>query len=393
MSSTTTLAGLTTPLSVDEASAVIYAAIAARGVDTTAWKAGSVVRTIVAGLAIIVAALSSLISQIAASGFLTLSTGTWLRLVALYVYDVTASDGSFATGVVRFTNSGVGVYLAIPIGNLIVKNPTTGKTYRNVAVVSIPASSTVDVAVQADEIGSASTSSATTITTMVSVLAGVTCSNPAAVVGADPDNDATVRLLCSEKLGSLSPNGAPDAYAYVARRALDASGAPIGVTRVKTVPDGIGGIDFYAATPSGGVSGSTGPSVGNLGIIDDAIQAQVVPRSVTCRTHSATTLAISTTYELWIPSTDTRSDAQIRALVDARLLAFISTRDIGGDVIPPAGGMVYKTAIEDEVGAAVPSVKRAVTVPAGDTAVSGTQAPIMGANTCTAIHRVVGSSL
>ena len=156
---TATLAQLTKPLTVDEASATIYAALATRGVDTTIWKAGSVVRTIVAALAIIVAALSSLISLIAASGFLTLSSGKWLRLVALYVYGVgtvadggdgSLSDGTFATGRVRFVNSGVGVYAAIPIGNLIVKNPTTGKVYRSTEIATIGASATVFVAMQAD---------------------------------------------------------------------------------------------------------------------------------------------------------------------------------------------------------------------------------------------------
>lgn len=398
---TATLAQLTTPLSVDDASATIYTALAARGIDVTLWKAGSVVRTIVAALAIIVAALSSLISLIAASGFLKLSRGKWLRFVALYVYNVgtladggdgSVSDGTFSTGLVTFTNSGAGVYVGIPIGNLVVKNPTTGAVYRNTALCSIFAFGSSNIAMQADVLGSGGTSGAATITTMVSVLAGVTCSNAAALVGRDADADATVQLLCSEKLGTLSPNGAPDAYAFVARSAVRADGSSIGVSRVRTVPDGVGGIDLYVATPSGGVSGSVGPSVGDLGVIDDAIQARTVPRAVTNRTHSATTLAIGTTYELWIPSTNTQTDAQILAAVDAALLAFISSRDIGGDMI--GGGFVFKTALEDVVGAVVVGTKkRAVTVPAADVAIGATQAPIMAANTCTAIHRVVGASL
>lgn len=394
MSASTTLADLTKPLTVDEASAVLYSALANRGVDVTAWKAGSVVRTIVAGLAIIVAAFSDLVSKIAASGFLSLSKGVWLRLVALYVYGVTASDGAFATGTITLTNGGGGVFTSVPIGNLVVKNATTGKTYRNTAVFSLGAMGTVNVAIQADEIGSASTSVATAIATMVSTMNLVTCSNAAAVVGVDPDDDETVRLLCAEKLGTLSPDGAPDAYAFIARTAKDSSGVSIGVTRVRTIPDGIGGLDLYVATPTGGVTGSTGPSVGNLGAIDDLIQSQVVPRGITCRTHTATTVSIATTYELWIPSTNTQTDDEVKAAVDAALLAFLSTRDIGGDVIPSASGKVYLTAIEDVVGGAIPGTKkRAVTVPSGDTSIGTTAAPIMGANTCTAIHRVVGSSL
>lgn len=399
----TTLADLTKPLSVDEASATIYAALAARGVDTTIWKAGSVVRTIVAALAIIVAALHSLISKIAASGFLTLSSGKWLRLTALYVYGVgtiadggdgSLSDGTFATGTVTFTNSGVGVYSSIPVGNLIVKNSTTKKTYRNTSVVSIGSMATVDVAMRADEIGSASTSAATTIDTMVSVLAGVTCSNAGALVGTDPDDDATVRLLCEEKLGTLSPNGAPDAYAFVARTAKRLDGSAIGVTRVRTIPDGIGGIDLYLATATGGVTGSVGDTTTDLGKIDDDEQRQVVPRGITLRTHTATTASIAVTYELWIPLTDTRSDQQIKDAVTAALLAFVSTRDIGGDVIPSSTGKVYLTALEGVVGSAIAGTKKwAVTVPSGDTAITTTQAPVLGSVTCTAIHRIAGSAL
>lgn len=401
---TATLAQLATPLTTAEASATIYAALAARGVDVTVWKAGSPVRTIVAGLAIVIAAFSDLISKIVRSGFLALSSGAWLRLVALYVYGVgttadggdgSVSDGSFATGTVTFTNSGGGVYASIPIGSLVVKNSTTGKTYRNTAVATIGSMATVDVAMQADEIGSASTSAATTIDTMVSTLAGVTCSNAAALIGSDADDDETIRILCAEKLGTLSPNGAPDAYAFIARSSKRlADDSSIGVTRVRTIPDGIGGLDLYVATATGAVSGTVGDTSTDLGKIDDDIQTQVVPRGITCRTHTASALAIAYTYELWISDTYAGTDAQAEALVDAAVLDFLSTRPIGGDVISPATGKVYLTALEDVIGSAVPgTLKRAVTLPAGDTSVSTTQAPVAGTGTLTAIHRVAGAIL
>lgn len=392
---TASLTALATPLTTAEASSSIYASLAAQGVDVTVWKAGSPLRALVAGLAIIVAAFSSLISKIARSGFLALSSGTWLELVALYVYGVTKNQGSFATGSVTFVNSGGGIYAGIAIGALVVKNPTTGKTYRNTAVVSIGALATVTAAMQADEIGSASTSAATTITTMVSSLAGVTCSNPAALVGSDAEDDATLRSRCAAKLGTLSPDGAPDAYAFLAtssRRLADDT--LIGVTRVRTIPDGIGGIDLYVATATGGVTGTVGDTSTDLGKIDDDIQTQAVPRGILCRSHTATALTIGYTYELWIPDTYAGTDDQAQDAVDAAVLAFLSTRPIGGDVISPATGKVYKTALEDVIGTAIPgTLKRAVTVPSGDTAVATTEAPVAGAGTCTAIHRIAGALL
>ena len=50
---TTTLEELITSMTVDEAKTAIYDALAARGVTTTGWKPGAVVRTIIAALAII----------------------------------------------------------------------------------------------------------------------------------------------------------------------------------------------------------------------------------------------------------------------------------------------------------------------------------------------------
>lgn len=387
----TTLADLTTPMTVAEATSTIYAALAARGVTTTTWKAGAVIRTLIAGLAIILAAFSRVQAAIAKSGFLKYAEKAWLTLVALYVYNVTRDPGAFATGTITLTNSAGGVFTKA-IGEVVFSNGS--KTYRNTAAFTLGSMTSVDVAIQADELGTPSSTGATTITTLVTPLPGVTCSNAAALVGEDEEDDETLRLRCAEKLGTLSPNGAPDAYAFVSRSAKRADGSSIGVTRVRTIPDGIGGIDLYVATATGGVTGTVGDLATDLGALDDAIQTQTVPRAITCRTHTAGTVSIATTYELWIPDTDGRTDDQIKAVVDAALLAFISTRDIGGDVIPSASGKVYLTAIEGVVGSAVAGTKKwAVTVPSGDTAIGTTAAPVMGANTCTAIHRIAGKAL
>ena len=79
---TTLLDDLTTPLTVDECKAAIYATIEARGTSTTAWEPGAVARTIIAGVSIVLAAMSVLIALIAKSGFLSLSEGDWLTVVA-----------------------------------------------------------------------------------------------------------------------------------------------------------------------------------------------------------------------------------------------------------------------------------------------------------------------
>ena len=152
----TVLSDLTTPLTVDEIKTAIYDTIAARGVDTTAWKPGSVVRTMIAGVAIVLAAMSALIALIAASGFLALSEGPWLTLVARYVYATERITGTFATGTITIDNASGSIY-AIAVGDLVVQNSTTGATYRNTAVINVGSLETgVSAAIQADVIGTAS---------------------------------------------------------------------------------------------------------------------------------------------------------------------------------------------------------------------------------------------
>ena len=133
---TTTLETLTTPLTVAEIKTAIYDTMAANGVDTTGWKPGAVVRTMVAGVAIILAAFSALIALLARSGFLSLSEGEWLTLVARYVYDTERITATFATGTVTIDNASGNIY-AIDPGDLILLNTATGATYRNTALVNI----------------------------------------------------------------------------------------------------------------------------------------------------------------------------------------------------------------------------------------------------------------
>ena len=171
---TTTLEELITPMTVDEAKTAIYDALAARGVTTTGWKPGAVVRTIIAALAIILAAFSELQASLARSGFLDLAEDAWLTLLARYVYDVERDTGAFATGTVLASNSTGSIYSGDP-GDLIFLNSTTGKTYRNTEAFTIGSlAEDVEIAVEAIEIGTASSAEAGAIDALVTTLNGIT---------------------------------------------------------------------------------------------------------------------------------------------------------------------------------------------------------------------------
>ena len=120
------LEDLTTPLTIAQVETAFYDGMAARGVDTTSWKPGAVVRTLVLIFAIITAALSRLIALLAKSSFLDDSSGDWLTIVARKTYGVERITGTFASGYVTLTNAGAGVYSG-DAGDLVCSNSSTGR--------------------------------------------------------------------------------------------------------------------------------------------------------------------------------------------------------------------------------------------------------------------------
>jgi phage-related baseplate assembly protein len=390
-----TLDELTTPLTTAEVRAKIYAALAARGVSTTGWKSGGVTRTIIESTSIVLAAFSRLQALIAKSGFLETSEGDWLTLVARYVYGVERNEGSFATGTVTLTNTGGGVYSG-DAGDLVFSNSETGKTYRNTAAFSIGAlEEDVEVSVQAEELGTDSNASPGAIDAFVTPLVGVTVTNEAAVVGADPETDAALRARALLKTGALSPNGARDAYVYVATTAERADGTSIGVTRVRTIADGDGNVDVYLATAAGAVQGDAEDLETDLGVINEAIQTQVVPLGVTAVVQSAAAAEINVTYELWVENDSGYTDAEIQDLIEERLIDFMASQPIGGHVLPSTTGKVYVSAIRAVIGAVLPDdiIRVDVTLPAADFDLDVDEAPKAGAIVATAIHQISRSAV
>lgn len=390
-----TLDELTTPLTTAEVRDSIYAGIAARGVDTTTWKPGAVVRTIIAAVAIVIAAFSRLVALIAAGGFLSLSSGPWLTLVARHVYGVERSEGTFAAGEVLVDNTGGGVFAGDP--DDLVFSTSTGdpRTYRNTAAFSIAAFATgVSIPVRAVEIGSGHSAAQNEIDQLETVLLGVgNIRNPSALVGLDPELDPALQERARQKTGVLSPNGPRDAYSFVAQSAKAADGTPIGVTRVKTVADGVGGVDVYCATASGEVTGSAGDPATDLGAVAEAIHTQVEPLAITPTVQSGTPEPIAVTYELWLRDTTGLTDSEIETAIEVALAAYVARVPIGGEVLPGEPGRVYLDKLKAVIGAvfADETVDLNVTVPAADVALVVPETPTLGAVTPT-VHQVSGGS-
>jgi Baseplate J-like protein len=384
---------LTTPLSVDDVTESIYNVLAALGVNTATWKPGAVVRTIIAAAAVVLSAFSELMALIAKSGWLELAEGNWLKLVAIHVFgiDEASLEATFAAGQVTLTNTGGGVFGPFAPGDVVVKNTTTGKTYRNTEAFSLAALGTATFGIEAIEAGAASTSAPGAIDALVTTMIGVTVSNAASVVGTDDLSDTAVRTLCLEKRSALSPNGPRDAYAFFARTAKRTDGTLVGVSRVHVTSSSTTGfVTVTVAGPSGAISGTATDPTTDLGAVDSAIKQNVVPDAVTEVTQSANPAVIGLSYDLWIYTDANLTDQQVRDLVTAEWASFMVTQPIGGNVIAPAPGKVFVDAIRAAVGSVRPEIFHVViSSPASDVVLGDADVPMPGAITTANIHQVV----
>jgi len=370
---------LITPLTTTQIRQAIYDGLAAQGTDTTLWKPGAVVRTLIACVAVVLAALSTMISLVARMGFLELSSGAWLTLVAKYVYGVTRFEATFATGAVTLTNTGGGVY-SLGIGDVVLSNPTTGKTYVSTEALNLAAHGTATIAVQATEAGSASTSAAGAVTTIeTGSLMGVACANAIAIVGLDEELDAALISRCRDKTAAVSPNGPADAYSFFARSALRADGTSIGVTRVRTVPGTDGSLNVYVATATGAVTGDEDDPSTDLGRIAADIWEYAEPQCVTAHAVSATPVAIDISVQVWCYDTLGLTDVELDAAIGASLIAWLSVQPIGGNRIDSEPlGAIYTHQIVRHAHV-VPEIFRiGVTSPEADTHIDIDEVPVPG---------------
>lgn len=360
---------LTTPLTVDQVRLSIYSVIAQLGVDTTAWKPGAVVRTMIAAVAIVVAALSQLTSAAARSGFLEYSTGVWLTLLAKNLYGVDRITATFGTGTALASNASGGIYV-LSDGELQVVNQRTGAVYVNVGALTIPGvSANIPVTLIAVEAGSGSTALATDVLTVATPLDGVTVVLTSSIVGLDDELDTKLQQRCRDKLGSLSPNGPGDAYSFVAKSAVRADGSPIGVTRVRVFANGDGTIDVYCTNVNGTLDSS------DLSAINTAIQTKCTPLGVTVTTHAAVPQPVAVLATVYMYRSGLTDDAVIAA-VEAELDDFFDAQPIGGNL-----GFIHREALIAAIGRVstqLPIFRVGLAIPVNDFAIASTEVATPG---------------
>lgn len=335
------------------------------GFTVTAWQPGGVARTIIAVVAQTVANLTVVLASMNRSGFLDLASGGWLTLLAYYVYGVERIAASAGECQYEVTNASASSYGPFAAGTLHVAHATTKKTYTNKASITIAPSATTTFEIVADEVGSGSNAAIGTITTIVTTLIGCTGTNPAAAVGVDAESDAALRARCRAKLGALSPNGARDAYVYVATSTTPS------VTRARTVAS-TGAVTVYVAGPAGPVAG------GDVDVVDAAIAEQAVPLGVTAAVDSADGVTQAVACNVHMLPSASLTLGQLTVLVQDKLLEFFKAAPVGG-----YAGTIKRDLLQATIASAAPGYVYHVelTTPAVDVALDPNEVAVLGTTT------------
>jgi len=387
-----TLEELTTPLTKAEIEASIYAVVAQVGSKHTSWKPGAIPRTMITASAILLAALSRLVSLIAGMAYLDKASGSWLKVVAKYGYGYTAREATFAEGPVTLDNSaGAGDYTFDPY-EVTFANPG-GHEFKNTTGFTLAPGATLEgLQIIASVAGAGSTSAVGAITSIVSpTMTGCTVTNTAPLVGLEAEEDPEIRVNARNAIGAVSPNGPWDAYDVAAKAARRATnGSLVGVTRVRHFADSYGNVDVYVADASGGISGVyTDPNT-DLGAVQTYIERYAEPNAVTATAKTGTGVTVNITAELWVydvpglPGTD----AQIVTEATAAIATLFSRTPIGGVVVGSNQGKLFREAIRKAIsGLYSETFDVQLTTPATDLLLAVNEFPEVG-TVAVVVHRV-----
>ena len=335
---------LLTPLTAAQIRATIVSALVAMGVPADQWLAGGVFSSILTIVSQLLANFSALICSALAGQFLSEATGSWLILLAYYVYGVTAQPATFANGSLTLLNSGGGTYGPYAIGAATFQDLTTKQTYTNAAVFTLGPSTSLTIPIRATVAGSKGSAVPGGVNCLVTIMLGVTCSNANAVVGLDAQSDADLRAMCLAAMASTSVRGPRTAYNWAVRNAVN-SGVPVNINRVSvSESSSTGVVTVTAASPVGA------PIAGDITAAAAAIEAKVRPAGVTVNLVSATQVNYTQTITIWVTALPGLTAAGVQFAAENALDAWFALYPIGG--LAGSGitfgytGQVYASGVE-----------------------------------------------
>lgn len=209
-------------------------------------------------------------------------------------YGTVRGESLFATTTVSFTNHSGGTITA-PAGTLIFERNYTNSdggspTYQNTSLVTVNDGATVPVPVQADQIGTYGSATASSIVIVVTQTYGSTntVTNPSGCNGQDREQRGDYIARCLEAPDSNAPGGPVAAYKRAATTGKSGSpllnystGLPVSILGAwVSASSATGRVMGYFYGPSGPVSNVTDVSTANANIIGMAIGGLTDPLGV-----------------------------------------------------------------------------------------------------------------
>ena len=346
--------------------------LAQLGFPSNSWQSASIQRTMVQAMGWVYMTCRNLVASSVTFGFNETAEDDALTYFAASHYDNTRIAAVKTQGTVRLTGGATGSFpYAIAIGDLVVSDGTY--TFRNITGGTLNASSTLDLTFEAEVAGDDSNVADTTITTMVTPLAGVTCSNPdlgaglgwMTRVGVDAETNAALRARNRTKWAALPIEVPADGYEYIARTAVSNCRVDVDDSN----PGGAGTVYVYIAKSDGAASGA------EVTLVQAAVDARLMGGQ--CTVYAADAVTQNFDFDLYHESGYT--SANIKTAVEAAITAFVNSQPVSGNDNPPPGGLITLNALIAAI-SAVTGVSAVVmttpssdiTVPAWDVIVCGT---------------------
>jgi hypothetical protein len=365
---------------------VFTAEVSAIRFPATSWHAGSVPLKLVEGDSDALSEMEALSVAVAAGGFLetadpglpeTSPAGPWLRMHAAGVYGLTWRAGVLAQGQVVLTDAASQGPFVIQPGQLVVAS-TGGRLYRNSSGGTLAQGNTLTLTFTAEDVGVSYNVPNGAVTQLLTVLPGVTVSNPAVGgsgtwltrQGTNPETQGELRNRCRSRWPTLGTGGPPGGYEFWATE------ASAEVTRVHVAASTTlaGAVNVYLAGPAGPVSS---------GAVEDVQEylEQVSPTTVVPVALSATALSVVLVGTVRVPAAQLSG---AKAVAEANLAALFAALPVGGDKRGGTPGILDREALvaairpQDALGRSTTGVLDLdMSLPAGDIVLGAAQVAIL----------------
>lgn len=313
----------------------------------------------------------------------------WLSYWGEGLHGTVRLTKTFATGSVTMTNDPTGQTRTFKPFELTFTRSTlasdgTQPTYQNEVdatlyvgpdgTIQLAPGGEITIPIVADVIGTGSNANPGEISILTTTMLGVTVTNAASVRAIDGESKPAYVARCRKAASATSPGGPADAVEYLATTLpggdplLNASGSPVNITRTYVSKDSAtGNVDAYYASPAGAAD-SADVTAANANIIKYGVADTVTfgPSNSPIGGVSATPVSIAITYTAKIKNASGLVAADIEDEIEAALVAYFPTVDVGGVDQVAGAGVIYSEDLKGVIyGAHVGLYGVALTIPAG----------------------------